>query len=74
MTTHRCEEACRGYCVRPDNKSESFGSASDFLAREQHPGPACVVVDVRMPGLNGMDLQNDGAAPRELKPAVCWIY
>ena len=39
-------------------KSESYGSASDFLAREQHPGPVCVVVDVRMPGLNGMDLQN----------------
>lgn len=39
-------------------KSEAFTSASDFLAREQHPGPACVVVDVRMPGLNGMDLQN----------------
>ncbi|HEY7001252.1 MAG TPA: response regulator [Candidatus Udaeobacter sp.] len=38
-------------------KSEAFGSASDFLAREQHPGPACVIVDVRMPGLNGMDLQ-----------------
>ena len=38
-------------------KSETFGSASDFLARERHAGPACVVVDVRMPGLNGMDLQ-----------------
>src|SRR5262249_54889947 len=39
-------------------KSEAFGSASDFLAREQHPGPACMVVDVRMPGLNGIDLQS----------------
>jgi FixJ family two-component response regulator len=38
--------------------NEAFGSASDFLAREQHSGPACVIVDVRMPGLNGMDLQN----------------
>jgi FixJ family two-component response regulator len=38
-------------------KSESFESASDFLAREQHPGPACMIVDVRMPGINGMDLQ-----------------
>ena len=38
-------------------KSEAFGSASEFLAREQHPGPSCVIVDVRMPGLNGMDLQ-----------------
>ena len=25
--------------------------------RDQHPGPACVIVDVRMPGINGMDLQ-----------------
>jgi FixJ family two-component response regulator len=39
-------------------KNEAFVSASDFLAREQHPGPACVIVDVRMPGLNGMDLQS----------------
>jgi FixJ family two-component response regulator len=38
-------------------KSEAFASASDFLAREQHPGPTCVIVDVRMPGVNGMDLQ-----------------
>lgn len=38
-------------------KSEIFTSASDFLAREQHTGPACVIVDVQMPGLNGMDLQ-----------------
>src|SRR6478609_2446111 len=39
-------------------KNEAFRSASDFLAREQHSGPACVIVDVRMPGINGMDLQN----------------
>jgi FixJ family two-component response regulator len=39
-------------------KNEAFGSASDFLARDQHPGPACVIVDVRMPGINGMDLQD----------------
>ena len=38
-------------------KSEVFASASDFLKREQYPGPACVIVDVRMPGINGMDLQ-----------------
>src|SRR5207248_4933086 len=38
-------------------KSEAFESASDFLTRTEHPGPSCVIVDVRMPGLNGMDLQ-----------------
>jgi len=39
-------------------KNEAFRSASDFLAREQHSGPACIVVDVRMPGIDGMDMQN----------------
>ena len=38
-------------------KSEIFGSATDFLARSPHPGPSCVIVDVRMPGLNGIKLQ-----------------
>jgi FixJ family two-component response regulator len=38
-------------------KSEAFPSACDFLKREQHSGPTCVIVDVRMPGINGMDLQ-----------------
>ena len=39
-------------------KSEAFESASNFLTREQHSGPACVIVDVQMPGINGIDLQN----------------
>jgi FixJ family two-component response regulator len=38
-------------------KSEAFESASAFLAREQYPGPTCVIVDVQMPRPNGMDLQ-----------------
>jgi len=38
-------------------ESEIFESASDFLARPPHPGPACVVVDVQMPGVNGIDFQ-----------------
>ena len=38
-------------------KVELFKSASDFLSRSGHPGPSCVIVDVRMPGLNGIDFQ-----------------
>ncbi len=38
-------------------ESEIFKSASDFLARPPHPGPVCVIVDVQMPGLNGIDFQ-----------------
>jgi FixJ family two-component response regulator len=38
-------------------KSEIFSSAAAFLARTPHSGPSCLIVDVRMPGLNGIDLQ-----------------
>ncbi len=40
-------------------KTELFKSASEFLARSAHSGPSCVIVDVKMPGLNGMDLQKN---------------
>jgi FixJ family two-component response regulator len=38
-------------------ETELFKSASEFLSRSAHPGPSCVIVDVRMPGLNGIDFQ-----------------
>jgi len=41
---------------------ETFGSAGEFLAREPHPGPTCLILDVRMPGLSGLDLQKELAA------------
>jgi len=40
-----------GYAV------EAFASARAFLARAPHPGPCCLVLDVRMPGLTGLELQ-----------------
>jgi FixJ family two-component response regulator len=40
-----------------DHSVEIFSSATDFLAREPHPGPSCLILDIRMPGLNGLDLQ-----------------
>ena len=36
---------------------ETFASAADYLGREPHAGPVCLVLDVRMPGLDGFDLQ-----------------
>ena len=36
---------------------EAFASAHEFLARPPEEGPACLVLDVRMPGLTGLDLQ-----------------
>jgi RNA polymerase sigma factor (sigma-70 family) len=38
---------------------ETFASAQDFLRRDPPGGPACLVLDVRMPGLSGLDLQKE---------------
>ena len=38
-------------------EAEVFASASDFLERAPYSGAACVIVDVRMPGLNGIEFQ-----------------
>jgi FixJ family two-component response regulator len=51
-------------------KSETFESASDFLARPPHSGPSCVIVDVQMPGLNGIELQEDLIKRRREEPLV----
>jgi FixJ family two-component response regulator len=40
-------------------KVETFTSAKEFLADARFEGPACLVLDVRMPGLSGMDLQRE---------------
>lgn len=37
--------------------AETFASAEDYLARELFEGPICLILDVRMPGLNGLGLQ-----------------
>ncbi|MBV8278073.1 MAG: response regulator transcription factor [Verrucomicrobia bacterium] len=40
-------------------KVQTFRSAAQFLAQGRPPGPACLVLDVRLPGLSGLDLQRE---------------
>ena len=38
-------------------RSESFGTAEDFLHSKRSEGPSCMVLDVSLPGVNGLDFQ-----------------
>jgi FixJ family two-component response regulator len=42
---------CEGYAV------ETFASAAELLARDLDGQPSCVVLDLRMPGIDGLELQ-----------------
>jgi FixJ family two-component response regulator len=39
--------------------SETFGTTLEFLRRQRHDGPSCLVLDVRLPGVNGLDFQRE---------------
>jgi FixJ family two-component response regulator len=41
---------------------ETFASAAEFLQREPPSEPSCLVLDVGLPGISGMDLQRELAA------------
>ncbi|MBW2176500.1 MAG: response regulator transcription factor [Deltaproteobacteria bacterium] len=51
-------------------KVETFPSAAEFLKRHPHDGPACLLLDVRMPGLSGFDLQNQLATAGRVIPII----
>jgi FixJ family two-component response regulator len=38
-------------------RSASFGTAEEFLRTKPPDGPSCLVLDVSLPGVNGLDLQ-----------------
>jgi FixJ family two-component response regulator len=47
--------------------TQQFASISDFLVSDLPDGPTCLVLDVRLPGQSGLELQRDlAAANREL--------
>jgi FixJ family two-component response regulator len=56
--------AAAGYVV------EGFGSAREFLARAPVSGPCCLVLDIRMPGISGLDLQKTLAQAVHRIPVV----
>jgi FixJ family two-component response regulator len=40
-------------------RAETFGTAQEFLRSQRPDGPSCLVLDVRLPGISGLDFQRD---------------
>ena len=49
---------------------ETFGSAREFLNGQRPDAPGCLVLDVRLPGLSGLDLQRELAVARVDLPII----
>jgi FixJ family two-component response regulator len=49
---------------------ETFASAQEFLSRPAIDAPSCLVLDVKLPGLNGLELQTRVAADRSEMPII----
>jgi FixJ family two-component response regulator len=48
----------------------AFASARDFLSRPRSPTPSCLVLDVSLPDLNGLDLQQQIGTDRKDLPII----
>ena len=51
-------------------ETRQFSSVADFLKADPPEGPTCLVLDVRMPGRSGLDLQRDLAAANRQVPII----
>nr|WP_256461718.1 response regulator [Acuticoccus sp. I52.16.1] len=47
-----------------------FGSADDYLASPDRSGVRCMILDVQMPGMNGLDLQTHLVEARTAPPII----
>ncbi len=49
---------------------EVFGAASEFLAAKRTDAPSCLILDVRLPGVSGLDFQAELAKANTIIPTI----
>ena len=62
--------ALQGLLETVDLQAALFATASEFRASKRPQGPCCIVVDVRLPGLSGLDFQQELARENILIPVI----
>lgn len=63
-------ESLEGLIQHEGWEARVFASARDFLDAPPAPGPSCLILDVSLPDLNGLDLQNLIATDRADMPII----
>lgn len=63
-------QAIQGLLKSVGLRSEAFNSAQEFLGRNTADGPSCLVLDVRLPGLSGLDFQRQLADAGVMIPII----
>ena len=65
-------EAIKSLVTLSGLRVETFGTAQEFLQTKRPDLPGCVVLDVELPGLSGLDLQRE-LAPHGIKLPIIFI-
>jgi len=52
-------DSIQGLLKSASLRSESFGAAEEFLRSKRPEGPSCLVLDIGLPGINGLQFQRE---------------
>ena len=66
----RVREATRSLLASVGLRVKTFGTAQEFLHSPRPDAPACLVLDVRLPGPSGLDLQRELASAGVAIPII----
>jgi FixJ family two-component response regulator len=63
-------EAIAGLLASAGLRAETFGTAQEFLRRGRAEGPSCLVLDLSLPGITGLELQRELARAGVSTPII----
>jgi FixJ family two-component response regulator len=63
-------KAVKGVLKSSGLKAQTFASAEEFLESTQHATTACLITDVQMPGISGLELQAALAKANDRIPII----
>jgi FixJ family two-component response regulator len=66
---YRMQEALSSLVAAMGFRVATFGSAPEFLETERPDSPACLILDLELPGINGLELQQE-LADQDAPPVI----